>query len=348
MYYIMDNIYLNLSYNPVENAGQFTSQAKINQTMTQAILDNPSEYFGSIIRFRIPTDAIPMYFWRLDVGQNNPNVSLLSIGINVGGTKASTKLVYVPDVIGTNPVPVPAGSAPFFTIAQATSDYYAIYNIDNLIRAFNVAIDTSMTTLALAEPRPYFIYEPATELISCIVTTAFISAGLTMFMNNDCVSFLDGFPKIKNNSPSSAADIWYFKFDIPPYLGVSPYKFQSEYSNMSLWFDVTKIIITSNGLPIRNEQAPFENTGVSNAIPIFTDYEVAFDNVSMTNGIAIYNPQSQYRLVDLTSNSPIYKIDLGFLYQDKFGTIRPIYISADQSISVKIAFFKKSLYKNTL
>jgi hypothetical protein len=340
-----DNLYVNLLYNPNDTNVNFISRATINKTMTQPVLLNPSEYYASIIRFRIPVNSLPMYHFPIDRAQSNPNVSNLSIGVSNGGIKANAKLIFVPDTMGLDPPPISnLLNGYYFTNEQVASAYYGCYSVDVLIRAFNVAINTAMT--GLAEPRPYFIYNPVTELISCIVDNAFIAAGLRLFINYASITYLDAFPYIINYNSGIHLDDFYFKFDIPPYLGVSPFEFKSEYSNMGLWMDLTKIIITSIGLPIRGEQSPVGESGVSNSIPIFTDFEVALDKVAMTNSVAVYNPISQYRLVDLISNAPLSKIDLGFLYEDRFGNIRPILVDASQSISVKIGFFKKSIYNS--
>jgi hypothetical protein len=341
----VDNIYLNLSYNPVEAAGQNISQALISQTLTSPILNDPSEYYASIIRFRIPTEMIAMYRFPIDINQSNPNLSGLRIGVTNSVSKFTQRLTYAPASMGLSAPITTALLPPFFNSDQLNLPYYKCYSIDVLIRAFNVAIAQAITTSAYGVAAPYFIYDAKSELISCIVDNAFSAGGFSLYINNLSLNYLSSFPFIKNTQPTDF-DEEYFKFDVLPYLGVSPYRFEQEYNAMSLWFDLQKIIITSNSMPIRSENVPLENTGVSNSMPIFTDFEIALDSVSLSNATAIYNSQSQYRLCDLISNQPMSKIDLGFYYQDRYGTIQPIFINASQSISVKIGFFKKALYKN--
>ncbi len=344
-----ENLYLNLDYNPTEGTGQQVSQAIINQTMTAPLLDKPSDYYASIVRFSIPTEAIPIFRWPVDTSQNvSSNISTLKIGVTDGITKYTEPLYFVPSTLGPNPAPtVLPGvvSPPYYNKQQLDSNYFAVYNIDVLIRAFNIAIEAAMIAGGFAQPRPYFIYDPVTELISVIVNTTF-STALLLYINFDSLNYLESFPFNYNLAPT-ASDDFYFKFDVLPYLGTNPYKFVQEYSAMNLWYDATKIIITSNSLPIRSEAVPLNNTGVANSFPIFTDFQIAFDSVRAANTTAIYNPISQYRLVDLVNDSPLSKIDLGFLYQTKNGGIYPIFVTKSQVISVKIGFFIKSLYNNS-
>lgn len=341
-----DNLYLNLTYNPVESSGQFTSHAIFDQTLTEPLLNRASEYYASIIRFRIPTEGIPIMRWPVDTTQNvDANRSILKIGVRNGALKYTQPLIFVPSTIGPNPPPVAGPTIPYWIRDPVASSYYAIFTIDILIRAFNTAIVAAMAAGGLVQPAPYFIYEPVTELISVIVDNAFIAAGLQLYINFDSNNYLESFPFILNLLPT-ADDNFYFKFDVLPYLGVSPFKFTQEYSAMNLWYDLTKFIITSNSMPIRSESVPIGNTGVVSSTPIFTDFEISFDSVTIANTTAVYNPTSQYRLVDLVADTPIYRINLGFYYQTKNGNIYPIYITKAQQIAIKIGFFRKDLYNN--
>jgi hypothetical protein len=345
-----DNVYINLSYNPSETTDEISSRAIIDQTMTQPLLMNPSEYYASIIRFRIPMSAVPLYQWPLDRFQNNPYISTLKIGVNNAGTKWTQTVIYVPPIFGPlRPPPVPAGTSPYFTKDQANNIYYSIYTIDVIIRAINEAINQVYITGGLAGVKPYFIYDPVTELISIILDDSFITNGYRLYCNTALLNYVASFPVDHNVYSVTADDKWYFKLDaaaIQNSMTSNPHKIMEESNAMPLWFDVTKLIITSNALPCRGEQVPFENTGVSNSLPILTDYEITFDTTSASNGIFIYNPVSQYRLIDMTSSAPLSRIDLNFFYQNKDGDILPIYIPPSQNISIKLGFFKKSLYNN--
>jgi len=107
-------------------------------------------------------------------------------------------------------------------------------------------------------------------------------------------------------------------------------------------------LILSNNLPILSEVVPStNNTGVSAALPVITDFVPQLSMAGDTRSIAIYNPTAQYRLVDLSGQSPLSNIDIKIQWQDVLGNLYPILVSSGQQISLKIGFFKKSLYKKS-
>ena len=81
--------------------------------------------------------------------------------------------------------------------------------------------------------------------------------------------------------------------------------------------------------------------------PILTDF---VPNISAAAGesrsIAYYVPTSQYRLVDLISTNPLQKIDIRIFWEDRDGNLYPLEISIFQQASLKLGFFKKSLYNS--
>lgn len=141
----------------------------------------------------------------------------------------------------------------------------------------------------------------------------------------------------------------------PPALPADPlyYKFTQEFGTLQYWASLNKIIIASN-MPIKNEFLPAGNVGSVNinqsgsnvTFPILTDFIPTVDNTAgITRTIAYYVPQGQYRLVDLLSDTPLRNIDLRVFWQDGDGNTYPLEIPVFESLSVKLAFVRKSLYK---
>lgn len=147
---------------------------------------------------------------------------------------------------------------------------------------------------------------------------------------------------------------------IPPALPAQSfyYEYTQEYSVIEYWTSLRKIIILSNSIPGKNEYVPAtnnvnnfgisDNSGVNVSYPILTDF---VPNISPTAGdsrsIAYYVPQSQYRLVDLISTNPLQKIDIRIFWQDRDGNLYPLLLSLYQQASIKLGFFRKSLYNAT-
>lgn len=346
-----ENNYINIVFTP--NGDEFGTPAIYSQTFSETILKNPSDYYCSVIRFQIPLDQVPLFHFPVDIFQNNPLMSDLVIGIKKADlTLYPQNVLYIPDFAPSPllPVPVPAASSPYFTNEQSISQYYAVYSINKFLLMLNTTIQSAVTAAALGVTAPYYIYNPVTQLISLIVTQTFIATGAEIFLNTDAINYVHTFQWFYNPSPT-VGDRFFHVLNPLPYgspVG-GPYVYSEEYTAMSLWLSVRRIIITSNSLPVKPEAIPNQNSNDGNLSfePILTDFILPIDNVNGLSTVAIYSPQGQYRLINMTGNTPINKIDLSISYYDKYGNIFPIIISNTQTASVKLGFFLKNLYLNT-
>lgn len=57
----------------------------------------------------------------------------------------------------------------------------------------------------------------------------------------------------------------------------------------------------------------------------------------------VYEPSAEYRLVSLHGNRPLYNLDLSIFYKTKFGDLIPFTLASGASVTLKLAFFKKSM-----
>lgn len=332
------NCYFNCVINPAFN----NAAAIYDETLTIPLLDNPSEYFCSVVRFQIPLNAIPFFHFPLDRNQNNANVSDLILGIRtVGLVKYPQRVIYVPN----NNLPVPTTTrviAPFWTNNQAISDYYSVFSINQMITLFNNTLVTAITAAGLVGPTAIYSYNASTQLITLTVNAAFLAAGCTIFMNDACENFLASFQLFENYDVTVGDDFYHV---------ITSAVTVEDYNAMSLWFDLRRIIVTSNSLPVRFESVPAQNEpgGIGNGLvsyqPILTDFIIGLDDVNTASCIAIYNPSAQYRLIDMTSHTPINKVHIALSYSDKYNNQFPIKLDRSQSASVKLGFFKRSLYE---
>lgn len=333
------NIYFNAVINPSYN----NAPAIYDETLTIPLLDNPSEYYCSVVRFQIPLNAIPFFHFPLDINQNNANVSNLILGIRTAGlVKYAERVIYVPN----NNLPVPTTTrvtAPYWTNNQAISDYYNVFSISQMITLFNNTLATAITAAGLVGSTAVYSYNSTTQLITLTVNASFLASGASIFMNDACENFLASFQLYENNNPTVGDDFYHV---------ITTATTVEDYNAMSLWFDLRRILVTSNSLPVRFESVPAQNEpgGIGNGLvsyqPILTDFIVALDDVNTASCIAVYNPSAQYRLIDMTSHTPINKVQISLLYVDKFGNQFPIKLDSSQSASVKLGMFHKSLYEH--
>lgn len=230
---------------------------------------------------------------------------------------------------------------------------------------------------------PFFFYSSESQLISLVVNKYFLKAGAgflpflpRIFVNAALVNFIDGFSF--NGAPKAFSSIGadfvfdlentgeiidslsytpyqYFQNPIPA--GIKPreiiiadyYQFTQDFVSVNYWTSLRKIIITSSSLPINKEyESAVGNSGVSISFPILADFVPQIEKPGDSRSIAYYVPSGQYKLVDLVSDQPIYKVDINIYWQDLDGNYYPLELSWGQQANVKLGFFRKSLYKSSI
>lgn len=353
-----DNVYLNVVFNHDPRIGEGETPARYQVTKNIPILAKSSDYYCSVIRFDIPLNAVPLLIFPIIPGQANSNLSPIVVGIASGGTNYPTNLIYVPN--NTLPAPSQVGAT-----SQIITKYYFVYEYQNLIDALNTAMATSYAAAGSpgAAGTPFFIYNSVTQLISCIVSTAFIASGAIIYWNAFANVYLDAFfvkfyginqadereyDLIARNDGSNGFDIPGQTIAVaspPTFLRIT-----QQYNVINYWTSLRKIVITTNTIPIRNEFVPVTaNNAIlgqdtNSSMGIITDFVPALELAGQTRSISYYYPEAQYRLVDLISDQELRKIDLSLYWEDKSGNLYPINITLNQQASVKIGFFRKDLY----
>lgn len=347
-----DNVYLNVVIQPLASNGANNTVAKYNETLTIPVLSNPADYYMSVVRFSLPIDQIPLFKFPVEVAQANPNISYLNIGVRAGGVNYTQPIVYVP--MNTLAAPVPSGGPQFFTNEQSVSEYYNIFSIGHMINMINTALGLAFVASGIAGTAPFYRWDPVSELISLFVSTGMVAAGQSVFVNKYLKDYLSSFHYLLDNSTFADDYLYYTQYDANNPIVGGFHEFKQEYVSIALWMDIRKILIVSRTMPVATEVLPDQITtqtsqlpvfsGLSSSLPIVSDFVLSYDQFNQISSVIVYNPSSVYRLVDMIGNTPINKIDLEFMYQDKYGNRFPIYLSPSNEASVKILFVKKTLY----
>lgn len=352
----------NQYYNAIiaNNSNNFVN-AKYSAALTNPIIDNPSEYYLSIIRFTIPAANIPIFIY-------DPLVNY-KVSLSYNGFSASQALTYIPTTI--------------LTPAQAGEFYYYVNSYQLFIDMINKAYLAAFTTLSglTALPvgvthAPWLIYNAETELISLIAqkeyTTEPSNASVKVWSDISILRKLEGFEyksnafnpattngqqfqlSIKNNSNNILANV------------VAPdgtaltncLEMKQEYPTLYRWNDVRSIVFLADNMPVNQEIYPsgsslptdpttasYISQGISLYNPVLTDFEIATGKGPDALSSIQYVPQSQWRFVDLQSTQPLRKIGFIMKWADTFGNLHDFSLTPGDSITVKIAFLKKDLVK---
>jgi len=201
-----------------------------------------------------------------------------------------------------------------------------------------------------------------------------------MYLNNKLFTFFDGMESFAYNNATNPTQLLVFRdlknnyYYPPQYQLAAPstappqvpisftdlggvtytarpewFIFTQQYDIIEAWNALSSVVFFTSHLPVQVEYIPSSSIitpqGVSNAAfkPILTDFVPLLEKTGSTRSRFVYYPSGQFRLVDLRSQIPLRKIDLQIFWQDQYQNLYPMYISFNESNTVKLMFIRKSL-----
>lgn len=377
-----DNVYLNITFqgNPTITGPVLL---EYNATKTTPLVDKASEYYASIVRFDIPLEALPVTICPIEPNQSNSNLTTLKIGINYAGLNYTQPIIFIPQNI-LAPPPIQNVSN-FQVITPYYFVYTFDYMLTLINTALSAAwIASGIPALYMSPPNaPYFIFNSSTQIISLIVPSIFNSiagsplASLpTIYINYDMLQYLDNFTFKVGNAMFDNGVIFMISGLVNESNGYTPYgqtatnppsyyELNQSFPGLGTWTSLRKILITSSTLPIVSEYVPSnvlspsnsgsppgivtqnQSTSINSSMPVISDFVPQINRGEDARSIAYYLPTAQYKLVDMISDMPIYKVDLRVYWEDIYNNIYPLLIPNFQQANVKLAFIRKDLYKYT-
>lgn len=161
---------------PFQNSVNFI-RMEYRETLTQTLIENPSEYYLTVARFVVPGLSIPLI--DMDILPNQPDANLTPyvVCLSFGGFNAPVNLEYISTVVTNAPV-APSLNPP--TFQKVESEYYYIFEYSVMIQMMNIALATSFANLqglvalppGVTQP-PFFIFDPVTDLISLVAQASY-------------------------------------------------------------------------------------------------------------------------------------------------------------------------------
>lgn len=351
-----DNVYLNFTLQ--NTTGTLNEPARISNTYTRPLIENPTDYYGALVKFEIPLALLPLY-----VFPETPGFFKIGVVEYTNGGNQTGPITFVPAFMrDVEFVPNDA------TLQPSDPSYRYVYSYNRLLQFFSTALFRAWTDAGApggAGNEPYLTFDEKTALISVVMPKPFVDApapnpdsiGWTVCWNFEVQRLLPSFNVYFQNDPSLVQNIRAELNTVPAFydysydLNADNYIFTQEYSTLDYINSVRKVIIQSNLLPSRKEYYPppitlENNPANSNTIPIIGDFQINLNNVAgAQRQVALYEA-NPYRLFDLTSTSTLSSIDLKILWADQFNVIRPLYLTPNDSATVKLAFFSKKLYNS--
>lgn len=344
-----DNIYYNIS---IVNNGLTSLPASFTQQLTNSILDNPADYYLSVARFAITGTAIPMFFFEFDT---------YFVTLQYDTFSYSAPCLFIP--------PEPIGDPLYASIFSYSEFLKSINNA--YIVVFNNLNALVPGGLPIGSTPPYMIYNPTNGIISLYANGLYYddensALPIKVWMNAVLYRFFDNFYNdfvSENSGTNMDVRIRIVNFHdtntsiLDPSIPTNFYKMSQEGSNNSRFWKPNSILFKTTRIGTRPEYIQGANNTNQLIAGSNSGAGLPFDTI-MTDFIPTFNSTEQigwrqdlvynapfYRLVDLLGNSSNV-IDLSIVWADQKGNQFPLLIEGGRSASVKLAFLKKSLYKN--
>lgn len=351
-----DNIYYDVI---IDNNTQTVKLAEYSVTTNKVLIDNPSDYYLTISKFNLPIVDIPIFEFvttEPPPGSNQIDRRLI-ITVSHGGNDVIYPIQYIP---GTG---VPS------------YDYRnPVYTYQEFIYMFNVSMREAIKELwnnfgPLPVPDPNNLANAVPELIftnedtpldfrcpeeydfKTYPTTVKIYFNYALFLMFE--NFLNTF--FSYTAPKAyLISVFFTGNNYKDYANDSYSQYTGKYYSMTqdsatfyLWYDIKDVVITTS-LPISPEIiGTIGSQGAYNTIPILTDVSTSFFGQSGQQKMSInYIPEPQYRLIDVNDHTQLSKIDFKFFYRTKHLELRNFYLAPLTTLTMKILFVKKSLFKN--
>lgn len=367
-----DRVYYNFIIGE-KNDTQPLFDAKFQQNLDDVFITNPSEYYISVIRFSIPCQNIPIFIPEIQSFPNtNMNNTAYSVSLEYNGfTSGETFVQFVSGNPNVYVQPISINNRD----ADTSSIYYWIYNFQDFIDMVNTTLETAFTALniisgglPLGSEAPYFEFDPVTQLISLIAQRQFYDAAIlnpiNIFMNYKLFVYFDALEVLYLGNGSNiylqnGKDIqfiikdlknnWYNPSFLVPVFPPDYFKMTQNFPNLVSWNVFKSLQITSNMIPIREEYSPAlkDISGGSNTESqvFLKDFEPILNNGGDSRGILYFVLDGPYQLINLTSTTPLTKLDITVYWIDRFGRKFLLQCPYNQILSMKVVFIKKSSYK---
>jgi len=363
-----EHIYYNVSIPYDFTSTNYLTPATFVENRTQPIIDNPNDYYLSIIRFYIPSFMLPVTSLPiLPFPNTNVNKTSLSIIFSYNGIYSDEQsLIYFTEDDTTTAPPSATATNPTY---PTNNPYYFIYNYQHYLNIINNGFLAALTNLQTkpgtgaisAATSPFITYDAVTQLLTLHASSTFydqanLSLPIILYFNVPTYDFLTGFPYLNTTlnlfNPTvpggtrNTLQLLLQDDGVNTVGGVI--NLTEEYITVGSINLFKSIIITSNSIPIQSELLPASNgSGINIGKPIATDFEPLInDSAGQARSVFQYYPQGPYRLINLNSASPLYKVDINVFWQDIYGNVYPFYVAYDSIITIKLLFVRKTVYNS--
>ena len=339
-----DNVYVDIIVRNISDERRIN--AEYSETRVEAIVDNPSDYYLSLVRWSLPAYNLPLNIMPIQSGSSTD--SEYSVTLEFNGDIQPINIQY----ISRNAVT---------PTTDQSSIYFWMFTYQHMVDLINTALDSAFSALAappIGSTAPYLIFNPESNLFSLIAQTTFydltLATPIKIWFNSKLYELFNGLP---SNFPNEILqldgrdaqilvnDYHNNLYNEPISAPVFPplfYEIKQNFKSISTWTAVKQIIFETQLIPINSEYTSVSNNSFKK---ILTDFEPIKSSDQDVRTLLQYFPQGQYRLVDLVGTNPQYNIDLIASWLDIYGNVHKVSIPYLHQMTAKLLFVKRNLYK---
>jgi hypothetical protein len=375
---LVDKLYYDITFSNLASDQTISPVVNFNETRAQPFLQDPEQYYMSIIRFSLDTSSLPIIIPTITPNQPDINLTTYSISLGYRPVGALNDLV-VRTFIKFEPQNLIASlpSAPSQTsdkLQDNSTGYYYIYTYQFWIYLINKAFLECYTQLAfemsligqtLPSPHPpvlEFDTVDRTAVINCdrVGYESNLPRPITIYFNNNLGQLFSSFPLYINSDSGDPLGLNY-KIAISLFGGATLIEYPvidptytaiqcwQEYSTTSIWSPVQSIVFTSSLLPVVSNQlsnpvilnnggAIGSNGNNANFAQILTDMMVENSDYKPS---VLYNPTAEYRLLEMIGNKPLYSVDIQIYWKNREGQLIAFRLVPGGTATMKLLFTKR-------
>lgn len=374
-----EHIYYDLDIINSDSMGLQPDQPlNFTETRNTPYVDDPTQYFMSIVRFEISdTSSLPVFVPEIEPNQASPNKTVYQICLKIQAVSSGNVSVYY---YGNGALPTsPVGKQ------QENSLYYHCYSYEKFMTDINAAFVSAYQSLRTATNNviplstdniPFLTFDNTTKKfrLYAIDQSAGVSyntngAGaytIKIFMNHPLKTLLSSFQTIDHQHVRDTS-LYPLRYEIllsslnnrenltslsnittPRVNASNNFIFTtSQDLDISIWNPISSIVFTSFVIPVvpTNTSTPssllYNSGNNNNSANIITDFQVAIDANNSYRPSLLYIPSSEYRLFSLNNSQSLNTIDIRVWWKDKYGRLNPFLLPGGAFANMKIMFRKK-------
>lgn len=346
---------------------------------TVPIVDAPSDYFFSCVRFNVPTSKIPLLiipvrpFPNTDPSQTIYAISLSKVDTNGVSQTVTQNVVWSPNELRGQELVTPqyrlTEQSPY---TNSYDSFYYCWSYVHFTSLVNAALNTAFETfkvnpamgIAPTARAPFFSFDSTTKLFTlhaekATFDTATVNNPVSIALNNALSVLYGGFNSKIDVANQQRILLVSSKDSTNNPLLDGDLLFPQEYSTLVNWIGFRSIIITTGTIPLVPEGIPavtpffsnnnLSNTGQPSFLSIVSDFDALLDSGGYADFQSSfqYAPSGEYRLVDFRESAqPLTSFDITVYFSDLYGCLHTLMIASNETASFKFLLRKKTFNRS--